>query len=228
MRLTAPVVALSVFVPMAGLAQERPPQVLLIVQERLKPNSVRAYDRNEREIARASARLKSPHPYFALESVSGAKEVWWLNAFESQAHKARVMQAYESNRELAMELRRLGGRKAAFRYEPVVSIRTRYRGDLSHDHPWSVGGARFFVITVTNEERRFDGSVFEAPDGRRFVFAPAATRREAELRAARTGAQARVFAIRPSWSYPADAWVAADPEFWRVSPAARSRPRGSG
>jgi hypothetical protein len=35
---------------MALLAQERPPQVLLIVQERLKPNSVQAYDKNEREI----------------------------------------------------------------------------------------------------------------------------------------------------------------------------------
>jgi hypothetical protein len=227
MRLRTPVVALSVFVPMAILAQERPPQVLLVVQERLKPDSVRAYDKNEREIARTSARLKSPHPYLALESLSGAKEVWWLNAFESQTDKDRVMQAYERNHELAVELRKLGGRKAAFRYEPVTIV-TTYRGDLSDEQAWSMSGARFFVVMVTNEERKFDGSVFEAPDGRRFVFAPAATRREAELMAARTGAQARVFAIRPSWSYPADAWIAADPGFWRESPAARSRPRGSG
>jgi hypothetical protein len=227
MRFQAPVVALSIFVPMSVLAQERPPQVLLIVQERLKPENVRAYDKNEREIARTSARLKSPHPYLALESLSGAKEVWWLNAFESQADKDRVMQAYERNHELAVELRKLGGRKAAFRYEPITIVAT-YRGDLSDERAWSMSGARFFVVTVANEEGKFDGSVFEAPDGRRFVFAPAATRREAELTAARTGARARVFAIRPSWSYPADAWIAADPGFWRDSPAARSRPRGSG
>jgi hypothetical protein len=227
MRFRTPVVALSVFVPMAVRAQERPPEVLMIVQERLKPNSVRAYDRNEREIARTSARLKSPHPYLALESVSGAKEVWWLNAFESRADKDRVMQAYERNHELAVELRKLGGRKAAFRYAPVTIVAT-YRGDLSDERAWRMSGARFFVVTVTNEVRKFDGSVFEAPHGRRFVFAQAATQRDAELRAVRTGTQARVFAIRPSWSYPADAWVAADPEFWRGSPAVRSRSRGSG
>jgi hypothetical protein len=221
-----PIAALSVFIPMALPGQERPPQVLLIVQERLKPNSARAYDRNEREIARTSARLKSQHPYLALESVTGAKEVWWLNAFESEGHKDRVMQAYERNHELTVELRKLGRRKAALRYEPV-SILTRYRGDLSHDRLWSVSGARFVVVTVTNEERKSDGSVVEAPDGRRFVFAPAATRRDADQRAAVAGVDARIFAIRPSWSYPADAWVAADPEFWRASPAARRRPRAS-
>jgi hypothetical protein len=226
MRFKAPVFALSVLVPMAVLAQERPPQVLLVVQERLKPDRVRAYDKNEREIARMSARLKSPHPYLALESVSGAKEVWWLSAFESEADKDRVMQAYERHHELAVELRKLGGRKAAFRYEPATIV-TTYRGDLSDEGAWSMSGARFFVVTVTNEERKFDGSVFEAPDGRRFVFAPAATRRQADQKAAVAGPRARVFAIRPLWSYPADAWVAADPDFWRASPVARSRPRGS-
>jgi hypothetical protein len=227
MRFRTLVVALSIFVPMALLAQERPPQVLLIVQERLNPNSVRAYDRNEREIARTSARLKSPHPYLALESVSGAKEVWWFNAFESEAQKERVMQAYERNHELTVRLRRLSRRKAALRYEPV-SIVTRYRRDLSAEHPWSVNGARFVVVAVTNEERKFDGSVFEAPDGRRFVITPAATRRDADREAALAGLHTRIFAIRPAWSFPADAWIAADPEFWRASPAARSRRRASG
>jgi hypothetical protein len=30
-----------------------------------------------------------------------------------------------------------------------------------------------------------------------------------------------VLAILPSWSFPAAEWIAADPEFWRASPAAR-------
>jgi hypothetical protein len=215
----APIVALSVLYPMALLAQERPTQVLLIVQERLKPNSMHAYDRNEREIARTSARLKSPHPYLALESVSEPKEVWWLNAFESEGHKDSVMQAYERNHELSVALRKLGRRKAALRYEPV-SIVTTYKGELSDERPFSVSGARFFVVTVTNDVGKSGGSVFEAPDGRRFVLAPAARRQEADRKAAAAGAQARIFAIRPSWSFPADAWVAADPGFWRASPAA--------
>jgi hypothetical protein len=208
--------------PLALPARERSPHVLLIVQERVKPNSVRAYDRNEREIARTSVRLKHPNPYLALEPLSGPKEVWWLNAFESEADRGRVMQAFDRNSGLMAELRRLGRRKEAFREKPVT-ILTTYRADLSQDRPWSVSGARFVVVAVTNEARKFDGSVFESADGRRFVMTPAATHREADQKAAQTGAGARIFAIRPPWSYPADAWVAADPEFWRASPAARSR-----
>jgi hypothetical protein len=218
----AAVVTLSVLLPMALLEQERSPQVLLIVQERLKPNVARAYDRNERKIARAAARFKCPHPYLALEPLSGGKEVWWLSAYESLTEKVRVEQAYQRNHELMAEFRKLGARKAALRDEPA-SIVTTYRSDLSHGRPWSGGGARFVVVTVTNEERRFDGNVFETPDGRRFVFRPAATRRDADRQAALAGAGARIFAIRPAWSFPADAWIAADPEFWRASPAARIR-----
>lgn len=67
------------------------------------------------------------------------------------------------------------------------------------------------------------GCVFEAPDGTRFVIAPAATRGEADRRAAAAGPHAKIWAIRPAWSLPAPAWIAADPDFWRTSPAARTK-----
>jgi hypothetical protein len=188
--------------------------LLLIVQEQLKPNGEEAYDRIERELAMASAHLGCPNPYLALESVTGVKAVWWLNSFVSDADQQRVMQAYEQNTALMAELVRLAQPKAALT-EPPVTILTRWRDDLSRGGAWSITGARFVVIAVTNDDGESDGSVFESPDGRRFMFTPSATRDEADRLAASVGSGARVFAVRPAWSFPTEAWVAADPQFWR-------------
>jgi hypothetical protein len=209
-------------IPITCLSQEPPPKLLLIVQERLKPDSEHAYARVEQEIARTCARLKCPHAYLALESVTGA-EVWWLNAFTSQADKERVERAYACNETLMAALRKLNQRKAALTNRPV-SIVTRYRADLSRDNTWTVSGARFFVVTVTNDERKSDRSVFEASDGRQFLIATAGTRSEAEHIAALAGAHTTLFAVRPSWSLPADAWTAAEPEFWLRTPSTPSGP----
>jgi hypothetical protein len=72
-----------------------------------------------------------------------------------------------------------------------------------------------------DERRRIHSDA--ADDGTRFTFVPAGTRREADRQAAVAGPDARIFAIRPAWSLPAAEWIAADPEFWRASPAARAQ-----
>ena len=54
-----------------------------------------------------------------------------------------------------------------------------------------------------------------------YVLRPVRTRREAEALARRDNA--RVFAVRPSWSMPAPEWVVADPAFWRGAPSPRTR-----
>jgi hypothetical protein len=48
-----------------------------------------------------------------------------------------------------------------------------------------------------------------------FSLQAAQTREEADAKAATAGPEARVFAVRPEWSMPADEWVVADPTFWR-------------
>jgi hypothetical protein len=55
--------------------------------------------------------------------------------------------------------------------------------------------------------------VFEAKDGTRFVAMPARTRKEADAVAVDAGPAANVFAVRPSWSFPAKEWVAVDTGF---------------
>lgn len=84
----------------AADAQEQIPQVLLVVREQVRPDSAKVYAKNESEIAGTCARLRCPHPYLALASLNGPREVWWLNVFESQQDKERVDRAWTSNRSL--------------------------------------------------------------------------------------------------------------------------------
>jgi hypothetical protein len=57
--------------------------------------------------------------------------------------------------------------------------------------------------------------------GTRFIIRSAETREEAAAAKVSSGQETTVFAIRPSWSFPAAEWIATDPEFWRANPAAR-------
>jgi hypothetical protein len=105
-----------------------------------------------------------------------------------------------------------------------IDILANYRRDLSGKASWKVGGTRFFVVTVTNGDPPAAGAVFEAPDGTRFVFRAAGTRHEADILASDASPETTTtFAVRPYWGMPAKDWIAADPEFWKPNPAARSR-----
>lgn len=61
----------------------------------------------------------------------------------------------------------------------------------------------------------------KATDGMRFVVMAARTRKEADTVAAAAGPKSNVFAVRPSWSFPAKEWVAADPPILATKLAAK-------
>jgi hypothetical protein len=186
------------------LADEPPPRLLGVYVERVEAGAEVDYGRNEEEIARTCVRLKCPHAYLGLESVGGPKEVWWLNAYTSEADKERVARAWEDNTAATSALKNLSDRKRAWTREPKAFFATYAGNDPAC---WAMAGARYFVIGGA------DGCVFEVPDGTRLVIRPVKT----------PPAGGRVFAIRPTWSHPEDAWVAADPKFWRPSAGARRR-----
>src|SRR5262249_19070698 len=198
---------------MQVLAQPQPPRILQIYRDFVKPGSEAAYRETEREIARAAVQFGFPHPYLAIEALTGPMEVWFLNGWESEAEQKRVADDYAKNAPLVAAFETLGKRKASLKSK-VAEAFARYRPDMSRGAPWSLGLGRFLVITVTKENRRIDGTVFETADGARFVFQPASTRQEADTKAAAAGGEARAFAVRPYWSKPAKDWVAADHEFW--------------
>jgi hypothetical protein len=74
--------------------------ILQIFRERLKPGCEASYSEIEEDTARNSVKLKCPHPYLAIESLTGPKEIWWLNTFDSQEHRQQVEADYAKNHAL--------------------------------------------------------------------------------------------------------------------------------
>jgi hypothetical protein len=189
-----------------------PPAILQVYREPLKPGVRTEYDRLETDTARQCARLGCPHPYLGLESLGGAKEVWWFNGYDSEADRKRVADAWAASTEVLAVLGRNGKRKAALIGKPVESL-ARYRPDLSAGEPWRLGRGRFLVIWSGTGTPALEGTVYETDDHTRFVLVSVRTRAAADALAA--GSKARVFTVRPSWSHADDTWIEADPELWR-------------
>jgi len=201
---------------------EAAPAILQIYRDFLTPGREAEYKALEEEAARICAELAFPHFHLAIESLTQPKEVWWLNAFGSEAERQQVTEDYAKRPALVAALAGITARREGLVGTPIDTLAS-YRADLSAGAPWSVAGVRFLVVSVTKDDPGPGGSVFEAPDGTRFVFRPAGTREESDARAAAAGPDTRVFAVRPNWGMPAPEWIAADPEFWRDNPAARAR-----
>ena len=192
----------------------QPPALLQIVRERLKPGTETAFNAIEDERARVSASFGCPHPYLGAESLTGSREVWWFNGYESSAELKHVVEAYKQNAPLMAELQKSAVPKASLTLEPI-EVFARYRPDLSVGTLWLLGRGRYLVIAVTKGNQRGTGTVFEGPDGTRFIVRSGQTAQEADAARASAGPEANIFAVRPSWSFPAAQWIAADPLFWR-------------
>jgi hypothetical protein len=198
----------------------RSPAILQIVRERLKPSSEAAYRSIEEETARLAAALGCPHPYLGAQSLNNVQQVWWFNGYDSAAEQQQVADAYATNTRLMAALRQNSERKAQLTRAPT-EVLAMYRPDLTIGAPWILGRGRFLVIAVAKSDERIAGTVFEAPDGTKFIVNAAHTQQEAEAARAHTAAESHVLAVRPSWSFPAKEWIAADPEFWRPTPIAK-------
>jgi hypothetical protein len=215
------VLALFPLAPAFG-AEAGPPRIIEFYRDFLKAGSDDAYRKIEQDAARICAEMKCPNPYLGIESLTGPKQAWWLNGFRSEEHLKLVGDAYAGNGPLTEALNQIPKRKANLIEEPS-NVFANYREDLSQGPAWEMGRGRFLVITVTKAKRKFDGTVFEASDGTRFIVRAAQTRAEADAKAAVAGEDTNVFAVRPYWSMPAKEWMAADPEFWKTAPGANGK-----
>lgn len=199
----------------------RPPQILQIYREPLKPGTEAGYHLIEEDAARAAAALGCPHPYLGLEKVTGSKEAWWLNGYESTAGQRQVSEEYARNMPLMAALNQTSQRKAGLTFQ-AIEVFAAYRPELSIGTPWILGHGRFLVITVTKITRPNLGTVFEVPEGTHFVVTSAHTRQEADAAKELAGDHAEVFAVRPTWSFPAKEWSEADPLFWQPNSPVKS------
>ena len=155
-----------------SILAEQPPQILQIYRDFLKPGSEAAYRQVEDDAARICAEFGSPYPYVGIESLTGAKEVWFLNGYASSAEQEQVAAYYTKNLPLMAALAEITKRKQGLISAPR-EVLANYRPDLSHGAPWSLGRGRFLAISVTKSNRKFEGTVFETPDGMRLIFTPA-------------------------------------------------------
>jgi hypothetical protein len=198
----------------------QPPALLQIVREIVRPGSEAAFNAIEEERARISATLGCPHPYLGAESLTGPKEVWWFNGYHSSTEQRQVYDAYAKNASLMAAFQTSAKPKADLTLKPI-EVFASYRPARSEGRPWLLGHGRYLVITMTNRTGRLAGTVFESADDTCFVIRSAETREEAEAAKVSAGQESAALATRPSWSFPACEWIAADPEFWRACPAAR-------
>jgi hypothetical protein len=207
--------------PLILLGQRPAPRFMYVYRDSLRSGVDAAYRAIENDGAQICADLRCPNPYFALESLSGVHEAWWINMFASEADTARVAKVYATDSALSRALGRVAQRKALLIGSPVQGFAV-YRPELSRGPEWSIAGARFVTAEVTRSRRRIPGSVWVTPDSVRYILRAFRTRREADVAARTDGG--RVFAVRPSWSMPDSAWVRRDREFWKTAPVGRSRP----
>ena len=211
---------LLVLVPASLFSQEAAPRFLYIYRDSLKRGVDSAYRAIENDGAQVCADHRCPNPYLGLESLTGPHEAWWLNTFATPADTARVAKAYATDRALATALGAIAQRKATLIGTPVQGF-AAYRPDLSRGAAWSLVGSRFIVITITRDRRPANGSVWMMADSTVYILQPVHTQSEADALA--RGPGTRVFAVRPNWSMPAAAWVAADPAFWRAAPVPKGQ-----
>jgi len=209
-------ISIALLVGLAMMQSAQVPQpILFIAREPLLPGGEKQYREIEEETARLSVKLGCPHPYLAMESLTGPKEIWWFNGFDSPEDQKQVADAYEKNTPFADALKRGVDRKAKVTGK-VSEILTHYRADLTSGDLWILGHARFLVISVSKDKPSGAGTVFQADDGTLFVFSPACTRKQAD-RVAASIPGSTIVTIRPSYSFPAKDWIAADPQFWRAN-----------
>lgn len=195
-------------------AHAQAPRILYISREFWKPGHEAALNRMEAEAARMCIGLGVPHPYLGIESLTGSKEVWYINGFASTEELAQVTEAYSKKPELLAAMNRFAAERAEFRSQPSSEGSATYRPELSRGAEWKMGQERFLVIAVTKGTPKSDGTVFESKDGVRFVVTAAKTRIEADAKLSAADPGAKIFGVRPEFSMPAAEWAASDPSFW--------------
>ena len=144
------------------------PQILYISREFWKPGHEAELNRIEAEAARVCIGLGVPHPYLGIESLTGPKEVWYINGFASAEELNQVTEAYSKKPELLAAMNRFAQQRPEFKSQPDSEGLATYRPELSRGIEWKMGHERFLVIAVTKGKPHSDGMVFEK-SGRRAV-----------------------------------------------------------
>jgi hypothetical protein len=178
-----------------NMAQPRPPQILEVSRDYLKPDAVAANRKLERRAEDLCRTLGFTHPYLTIESVSGPAEMWYLNGFDSEAEVEKLRREYQQNTKLLAALDDITRQNVPLKCSESTDEFVNYRPDLSRCDPWIIGRGQFFVIVLFDGDPPMNGTVFEMKDGSRMLVRTTQTASEAGVLAASAGSTARVFQL---------------------------------
>ena len=123
------------FLPLVvGLALPTPvraqtPRILYISRQFWKPGHEAALNLIEAEAARMCIGLGVPHPYLGIESLTGSKEVWYINGFASNRGTGA------GHRGIRQETGSAGGNESVRPAREPNSSRSPIVRDLRHTGP---------------------------------------------------------------------------------------------
>jgi hypothetical protein len=149
-----------------SMAQARPPQILEVSRDYLKPDAVAANRKLERRAEDFCRTLGFTHPYLTIESVSGSAEMWYVNGFGSEAEVEKLRREYQQNTKLLAALDNITRQKVPLKRLESTDEFVNYGPDLSRGDPWIIGRGQFFVIVLFDGDPPMNGTVFEMKDGR--------------------------------------------------------------
>jgi hypothetical protein len=189
-------------------------QILFVAREFWLPGHQTDLTRIESHAAEVCIGLGVPHPYLGIESVTGPKEVWYLNGLRSSEEYREVNEAYNKNHELTAAMARFARDRETYESQPAKQGAAMYRADLSLGVEWKMGMDQYLVILVAKNASAGKGAVFVNEDGEQFVVSSAKTLGAAKEKQSVMGPESTIFIVRPEFSLPAAEWVANDPAFW--------------
>ncbi len=185
----------------------KPPKILQVYRDFPKSENFLEYAKIEEDAARLCVEFHCPHPFLAMESLTGPKEVWFLNGFKSQADREKVVLDYANNFALKAALEQIAARKNGLIGEPI-ELFANFRPGMSRGLLWALGQSNFVVATLTLLSLKVEGTVYETEDGKRLIMKSAQSRGEAQKLAA-ASPDTQIFTVRPQWSMPGKSWAVA-------------------
>lgn len=142
-----------------------PYKVLTVLRESVKPGRGMAHDKLEEGWVRDLAAARMPFGILALNSVTGARETWFVSPFPSYAEYTRLTKVVADNPALAAVSERLDPQETEM-LSDSRSMMLQLREDLSYGAAASLPQMRFFSITRVSVK---PGYVSEFEDARKLT-----------------------------------------------------------
>ena len=128
-------------------APEPPPKVLQIFRETVKPGHSAAHAKVEAGWPAAFTKARWPSNFFAMTSMSGPNEAWFISGWDSYAAFEKDSQDAEKNTAFDAETSRLNAIDGEHLTNTVGMFAT-YREDLSYRAGVNIAQMRYFLLTT--------------------------------------------------------------------------------